>query len=136
MLPADNCNQAALLLAVQLPIDNSSTLPLPAALPTVTEEDAKVEITFVRVNFTLKAFTLAVTVNVPPMLLAVSVGAVAIPLALVRIGMGGVALNVPLAPPAPGVTVNVTATPGSGMPLKSVTVTCSGAEKAWLAGAL
>ena len=66
---------------------------------------------------TLNAFTLAVTVNVPPMPLAVSAGAVALPLALVRIGIGGVALNVPLAPLAPGVTVNVT-----GDSLKGVAV--------------
>jgi hypothetical protein len=68
---------------------------------------------------------LAFTLNVPGMSLAVSVGAVALPLALVRIGIGGVVANVPLAPPALGVTVNVTATPEMGRPIASVTRTCS-----------
>ena len=40
-LPADNCNQEALLLAVQAPVDNSNTLPLPAPLPTVAEEETR-----------------------------------------------------------------------------------------------
>ena len=72
---------------------------------------------------TLNAFTLAVTENVPPMPLAVNWGAVAIPLALVRIGIGGEDANIPLAPLAPGAAVNVTATPAGGYrsrPLRSL----------------
>ena len=59
----------------------------------------------------VKLPTLAVTVNVPATPLAVSVGAVAKPLAFVAIGMGGDELNVPLAPLDPGTTVNVTLAP-------------------------
>ena len=40
-LPADNCNQEALLAAVQAPVHNNSTLPLPAPLPTIAEEEAR-----------------------------------------------------------------------------------------------
>ena len=120
------CSHGVLLTAVQFPLDKSCTLPLPAALPTVIDAEDKLEITFVRVNIVLSAFTLAVTLKEPPVVLAVKAGAVAIPTAFVKTGIGGLDPNVPLAPEAPGVTVNVTAIPASGMPLLSVTLAWSG----------
>jgi hypothetical protein len=139
VLPADNCNQEALLLAVQAPLANNNTLALPAALPTSTEDAPKLEVegaTMVRVNVTLSALTLAVTVNVPPVPLAVSVGAVALPLAFVRTGMAGVVLNVPLAPLLPEVTLNVTGQPDKGFPPASVRHTWRAVAKGWPTGVL
>src|ERR1700737_720544 len=84
----------------------------------------------------VKVPTLAVTAKLPAMLLAVSVGAIAFPLESVRIGMGGVDANVPLAPFDPGTTVNVTLAPCTPFPAASVTCTFSGVAKGWPAGAL
>src|SRR5271170_1101167 len=71
--------------------------------------------------------TVAVTVNVPTVALAVSIAELATPLAPV------VAVLTPPAkvPPGPVVgAVKVTATPATGAPATSVTVTASGAAKA------
>ena len=79
----------------------------------------------VALKVVVKVPTPAVTVNVPEMLLAASVGAMAYPFAPVKIGMGGVVLNVPPAPFDPGTTVNVTLAPRTPLPAASVTRTSS-----------
>jgi len=65
----------------------------------------------VSLKVVVKVPTPAVTVNVPAMLLAVSVGAMAYPFEPVKIGIDGVVLNVPPAPFDPATTVNVTLAP-------------------------
>ena len=61
--------------------------------------------------------------------MAVSTGAVALPFWSVIIGIAGVEAKVPLAP-GPPVTLNVTATPGNGMPFVSVMLTARDVAKA------
>jgi hypothetical protein len=90
---------------------------------------------FVNAKLAVTAFTLAVTEYKPAVLLAVNVGAVATPWALlVPVAVVCPPVNVPLAPLAGA--VNVTSTPLTGLLPASVTVACSGTAKLVLIVAL
>ena len=118
-LPELTWSQLALLEAIQLVatgVGTSTTAAVPAVGPVVAVvlPSVKTGACTVSVNVTLSAPLDAVTVNVPAVELAVSVGAVAMPVVPVAITAGP--LNEPEAPEAPAVIVNVMVLLGVGLP--------------------
>jgi len=79
--------------------------------------------------------TVAATLNEPALPFAVNVGEVATPDASVATVVLDEPANIPLAP-EPGGALNVTTTPGTGLPPESCTVTTNGPAKAVLTLAL
>lgn len=107
--------------------------------PVVARMDAGGAERFVRLKFAgpIDPAFAATVYGTPAMLLAVNVGAVAIPFApVVTIAVVPPLVppvNVPLAPPVAAVTVNVTETPLTPLPPLSVTVACKAAKAVLMA---
>jgi hypothetical protein len=103
--------------------------------PVVAVMLAAAPVRFVKENVVETPFTAAPTTYCPTLLLAVNVGAVATPWALlVAVAVVCPPVNVPLAPLVGA--VNVTTAPLTGLLLASVTVACSGVAKLALIAAL